>query len=84
MAKRRKSLFKTRRSKKIAPGTRITLTKKGLGMSVKTPIGTYSTRTGKITKKRKKGCCPLLAFLILSGLGLVLASADLLIGQLIF
>lgn len=84
MAKRRKSLFKTRRSKKIAPGTRVTLTKKGLGMSVKTPIGTYSTRTGKITKKRKKGCGLLLASLVMSSLGLLLASAGLLVRRLIF
>ena len=57
---RRRKLFSTRRSKKIAPGVRITLTKKGPGMSVKVPgLGSYSTRTGKVRrsrKGRKKGC----------------------------
>jgi hypothetical protein len=52
---RKRKLFGVRRSKKIAPGVRVTLTKKGPGMSVKIPgVGSYSTRTGKIRKK--KGC----------------------------
>jgi len=58
-------LFKTRRSKKIAPGVRVTLTKKGPGVSVKTPVGSYSTRKRKVTQRKKsKGCGLLLALFV--------------------
>jgi hypothetical protein len=55
---RRRQLFSTTRSKKIAPGVRVTLTRKGPRMSVKVPgLGSYSTRTGRVSQRpSKKGC----------------------------
>lgn len=54
---RRRKLLSTRRSKKIAPGMRVTFTSKGPGMSVKVPgVGSYSTRTGKVRTTGRKGC----------------------------
>lgn len=71
MTKRKKHLFKTRTSKKIGPGTRLTVTKKGIGISTKIP-GTkhsYSTRTG-LTKRRrpkkKTGCSAAILLIMLA------------------
>ncbi len=66
MTKRRRSFFRSRRSKKIAPGVRVTSTKKGPGISVKTPLGSYSTRTGKIRRRKKKSCCLLMLLIFLA------------------
>ncbi len=69
---RRRKLFSTRRSKKIAPGVRLTLTKKGVGMSVKIPgAGSYSTRTGKVGKTEKKGCLPTVLSIVILPLLLI-------------
>lgn len=71
MTKRRKSLFKTRTSKKIGPNTRLTLTKKGLGVSTKIPGTRYSvsSRTGLTNRGRKKDGCAVLLAVALTALG---------------
>jgi hypothetical protein len=72
---RRRKLFSTRRSKKIAPGVRLTLTKKGPGMSLKVPgLGSYSTRTGRVGQRPSKKSCGLFAltFFALASISVVL------------
>lgn len=77
MTKRRKALFKTRMVKKIGPGTRLTLTTKGIGISTSVPKTgiSYSSRGGlRVSKRRSRKGCASLAVVLLAVVGLVIMS----------